>query len=78
VEHAGLGVCSKEGGYIAVVGEGSGKTDDAYGVSSVLLATDGTCNDALEDRSTVIVQQVDLIDTDETDEIGVAGVVSRE
>jgi hypothetical protein len=74
VEETLLDVDTKEGGDILVVGEGSRETDDTDTVMRLVHLANGTRENRLEHGSTVVVEQVDLVNDDEADEVGVARV----
>jgi hypothetical protein len=74
VEETLLDVDTKEGGDILVVGKGSRETDDTDTVVRLIHLANGTRENRLEHGSTVVVEQVDLVNDDEADEVGVARV----
>lgn len=57
-----------------IIGKGSGETNQTNVLVRLFHAADGPRNNALQDGTTLVVQQVDLIDDDETHKVGVTGV----
>jgi hypothetical protein len=74
VEETLFDVDLEEPGHVLVVGQGRRETDEADIVVRLLHAADRPCHDRLEDRTTLVVQQVDLVDDDQRDEVRVTRV----
>ena len=74
MEEALVGIDTQEASDVSVVGQGGTETDDTDVIASLLIATQGSAHNALNNRTTLIVKQMDFIDTDQLDEVDVAGV----
>ncbi|KAI7165138.1 hypothetical protein KC349_g74 [Hortaea werneckii] len=60
--------------HIAVVGKGCRKTNNADRVAGLLLLADGTTDNAFQHWAAIIMQEMDFIDTDKTDQVRIARV----
>ncbi|KAI6760260.1 hypothetical protein HG531_013461 [Fusarium graminearum] len=75
MEEALLCVNSQEACDIFVVGEGGRQTENSDGFASLLGLTNSSADNALQYRTTVVVQQMDFIDDDKAHKIGIGQVV---
>lgn len=73
-EEASVKVDSEEGGNVPEVGKRGRKTDKSNVVASLLRSADSSGNDGLKDRASLVVKEMDLVDDDEANEIGVRGL----
>src|SRR5690242_4592813 len=74
VEQTLVWVNAEEACDVSVVRQRSTKTNDTNVVTSLLAAAKRSADNALDDWTALIVEQVNLIDTNELDEVDVAGV----
>src|SRR5690349_16667269 len=74
VEEALVGIDTKEASDISVIRQGGAETDDPDVVAGLLIAAQGSAHDTLNNRTTLIVKQMDFIDTDQLDEVDIAGI----
>ncbi|KJR89206.1 uncharacterized protein SPSK_05806 [Sporothrix schenckii 1099-18] len=74
VEQARLGVDAQEAGDVAVVGQRGRQADEAHGLARLLRLAQRAADNALENRATVVVQQVNLVNDNQAHEVGIRQV----
>ena len=67
-------IYSEEGGYVLVVGQRRRQANKTDGITDLLRSTDRTSDYTLQNRTAFIVEKVDFVDDDESDEVGVTHI----
>ena len=65
-------ICAQETSHITVVRKGSTETHNSYRLSSLLGSANRSADDALKDGATFIVEEMNLVDDNKADKVGVA------
>ena len=76
VEDTGLWIRADEGSHVFEIGESSTKSYDANRVSSLLDLANCSADNALQNRPSVVMKQMNLVYNDQAHEICIAGVGS--